>query len=269
MAVTHLIVGAGNMGGALLSGWLRDSQVSPRNLAIIDPSPGTDAVFAIERGAKHLAGPSAIPRSVETILLAVKPQIFAAVARDIADALEPGALLISIMAGIGLDRLRETFPDCRVVRAMPNTPASIGQGITAYVGGEDIDDTLRSRTEALLLASGHVLRVDEDADIDAVTAISGSGPAYLFHLVEALESSARSLGLNDGQAALLARHTVLGASGLLDASERDPQDLREAVTSPGGTTQAALDVLMGPGGLTELMRRATRAAWERSRELSR
>lgn len=269
MALTHLIVGAGNMGGALLSGWLRDGLLAPRSLAVLDPSPGTEAVFAIERGARHLTGPSEIPKGIGTVLLAVKPQLYPRLRSDLAAVLGPGTLVVSIMAGIKLARLAADLPDCHVVRAMPNTPAAIGRGVSAFVAGADVPSDAVARAEALLAASGTVLRLQDDAQIDAVTAISGSGPAYVFHLVEALEASAKALGLAPDVAAALARQTVIGASALLEASERDAAELREAVTSPGGTTQAALEVLMGENGLSALMREATRAAADRSRALSR
>ena len=269
MAVTHLIVGAGNMGGALLSGWLERGALGPRNVAVLDPTPGTEAVFAIERGARHLSGPEDIPASISTVLMAVKPQMFASLAGPIADALPDGALVVSIMAGIDTAALAERFPAAHIVRAMPNTPASIGRGVTAYVAANDMDEALIERATTLLSASGSVLRVDSDDKINAVTAISGSGPAYVFHLVEALEAAGRTLGLDAQTAATLARETVTGASALLDASERTPTELREAVTSPNGTTQAALNELMSEHGLVPLMRRAARAAMDRSRELSR
>ena len=268
MAVTHLIVGAGNMGGAMLSGWLDAGLASRRNLAILDPTPGTEAVYAIERGARHLAHAQDIPKSVSTVLLAIKPQLFGQVQGDLADGIPDGALLISVMAGITLTRLQDGFPDNPVIRAMPNTPASIGKGMTGYVAADDLDAALIERAETLLRASGKVLRVESDEQIHAVTAISGSGPAYVFHLCEALASAAQALGLDAVSANMLARETVIGASALLDASERSPADLREAVTSPGGTTQAALDVLMREDGLGPLLRQSARAAMMRSRELS-
>ncbi len=269
MALTHLIIGAGNMGGSLLSGWLRDGLVSRRNVAILDPRPGTEAVYAIERGAKHIRSADDIPKSVKVVLLAIKPQMFADLRGTIGERLPKGATLISIMAGITLADLQACAPQCEVIRAMPNTPASIGRGITGYVANEDVLPETLADAEALLGACGEVVRVETDALINAVTAISGSGPAYVFHLCEALASAGKAVGLAPETAAKLARQTVIGASALLDESESSPAALREAVTSPGGTTQAALDVLMGDDGMTQLMRRAAKAALERSRELSR
>ncbi|MEL7232017.1 MAG: pyrroline-5-carboxylate reductase [Pseudomonadota bacterium] len=268
MALSHLIIGAGNMGGALLSGWLKAKLITPRNLAILDPTPGTEAVFAIERGARHLTSPEDIPKSVDIVLLAVKPQSLSSTARDVSANLPPGTLLISIIAGVSLARLQALFPSARIIRAMPNTPASIGRGVSAYVASTDLDEDMIERAEALLKVCGTVVRVDSDEKINAVTAISGSGPAYLFYLAETLEAAGRSLGLDADTSAILAQETIIGASALMDASERSPSELRTAVTSPGGTTQAALDVLMSENGLGPLMRQTTRAAMDRSRDLS-
>ena len=269
MAQTHLIVGAGNMGGALLSSWVRDSIVSPRNLVILDPKPGSEAVYLIERGARHIEDPSDIPKSVRLVLLAIKPQLFVSLNRQLASHLPEAALIISIMAGTSSDTLRRAFPDATIIRAMPNTPASVGRAVTAYAPDDTITDDQISQCEALLGTNGAVIRVDDDRAIDAVTAVSGSGPAYIFHLCEALSDAAVQLGFDANTARLLARETVIGASTLLDASERTPTELREAVTSPGGTTQAALDVLMGDQALTLLMRQTVRAAFDRAQELSR
>ncbi|MEM7727908.1 MAG: pyrroline-5-carboxylate reductase [Pseudomonadota bacterium] len=268
MAYTHLIAGAGNMGGALLSGWLDSGLLSPRNLVILDPSPGGEAVYAIERGAKHASGPADVPESVGTILLAVKPQLFPQIRRKLADAVADDALVISIMAGLSMASLQRTFPEADVVRAMPNTPASLGKGVTAYAAPRDLSAERVTSVETLLGATGTVLRVADDMQIDAVTAVSGSGPAYVFHMCEALAKAAQSVGLPPDVAAALARQTLIGASGLLEASDRSPTELREAVTSPGGTTQAALDILMASSGMEPLMQKAVQAAFDRACELS-
>ncbi|MGJ8559467.1 MAG: pyrroline-5-carboxylate reductase [Litorimonas sp.] len=268
MAQTHLIVGAGNMGGALLSGWLRSSLVNARNLAIIDPNPGVEAVYAIERGAKHLPDFGSIPRNTQIVLLAIKPQMFPQMRRQLSDALSENVTIISIMAGVSIRALKDAFPGADIVRAMPNTPAAIGKGVTAFVADAALAADKVDAVEALLGASGKVIRIDSDEQINAVTAVSGSGPAYVFHLCEALAKAAQSIGLPPDVAAQLARETIIGASALLEASDRSPTELREAVTSPGGTTQAALDVLMADDGQGPLMRRAVEAAVARARELS-
>lgn len=268
MAQTHLIIGAGNMGGALLSGWLSSSLINARNLAILDPNPGVEAVYAIERGAKHLADFDEIPRNIEIVLLAIKPQIFSQIQRQLAGMLGENVLIISIMAGIATNTLKDTFPGADIIRAMPNTPAAIGKGVTAFVADTALELPKVEAVEALLGASGKVIRIESDEQINAVTAVSGSGPAYVFHLCEALAGAAQSIGLSPDVAAELARETIIGASALLAASDISPTELREAVTSPGGTTQAALDVLMAADGQSQLMRRAVKAAFNRARDLS-
>lgn len=268
MAQTHLIIGAGNMGGALLSGWLSSSLINARNLTILDPNPGVEAVYAIERGATHLTDVNDLPRSIQTVLLAIKPQLFSQIRRQLAEALSDDVVIISIMAGVSTQALKDTFPQADIVRAMPNTPAAIGKGITAYVADKALEADKVDAIEALLGTSGKVIRIASDDEINAVTAVSGSGPAYVFHLCEALAKAGQSIGLPPDVAGDLARETIIGASALLEASDRSPTELREAVTSPGGTTQAALDVLMADDGQGQLMRRAVEAAAARASELS-
>jgi len=269
MAVTHLLVGAGKMGGALLNGWLEDGIVSPRKLAILDPSPGSQAIFAIERGAKHITQFQDIPKSVQTVILAIKPQLFARVGGELGAALPVNAMIVSILAGTSLRRLDETFDGRIVIRAMPNTPAAIGAGISAIYADPNVSLEKIEAAEELLRSGGAIVKVDSEAALNAVTAISGSGPAYVFHLVEALEAGARDLGLPDDVAAKLARETIIGAAKLLGSSEDSPETLRKNVTSPNGTTQAALDVLMGEdGGLSRMMIMTVRAAFARAKELA-
>lgn len=268
MAVTHLLVGAGKMGGALLSGWLDSGLITPKKLAILDPAPGPQAIYAIERGARHLTRAQDIPKSVKTVLLAVKPQMFSRLGKDIGTSLPPSAMIVSILAGTNLRRLNKAFDGRIVIRAMPNTPAAIGAGISAIYVDPNVDPKKIEEAEILLKAGGDVVKVDSEAALNAVTAISGSGPAYIFHLVEALEAGARDLGLPDDVAKQLARETVIGSAKLLDASEETPENLRKNVTSPNGTTQAALDVLMGEdGGLSKMMIATVRAAFARAKEL--
>ena len=269
MAVTHLLVGAGKMGGALLSGWLESGLVAPRRLAILDPAPGPQAIYAIERGAKHITNVQDIPKSVQMVLLAIKPQMFASFGPELGAVLPPNATIISILAGTSLRRLNEAFDGRVVIRAMPNTPAAIGAGISAIYADPNLPMKKIDEVETLLKPGGEVVRVDSEAALNAVTAVSGSGPAYIFHLVEALEAGARDLGLPQDVAAKLARETVIGSAKLLDSSDETPETLRKNVTSPNGTTQAALDVLMGEdGGLSRMMIMTVRAAFARAKELS-
>ena len=268
MAGTHLLVGAGKMGGALLNGWLESNLVTTRKLVILDPNPGPRAIFAIERGAKHITTAQDIPKSVQTVVLAIKPQMFERVGPELGAALSPKAMILSILAGTSLRRLNEAFAGRVVIRAMPNTPAAIGAGISAIFADPKIASTLLHEAEALLRPGGEIVHVDSEAALNAVTAISGSGPAYVFHLVETLEFGARDLGLSDEVASKLAKETLIGAAKLLEASEEGPDVLRKNVTSPNGTTQAALDVLMGEdGGLSKMMISTVRAAFARAKEL--
>lgn len=269
MAATHLLVGAGKMGGALLSGWLEAGLIPPRKLVIFDPTPGPQAIFAIERGAKHITVAQDIPDSVKTVILAVKPQMFERLGTELATSLTPKAVIISILAGTSLRTLNEAFDGRVVVRAMPNTPASIGAGISAIFADPALSKETLDETEALLKPGGEVVYVDSETALNAVTAISGSGPAYVFHLVEALEVGALDLGLSKEVAAKLARQTIIGAAKLLEGSDEGPDVLRKNVTSPNGTTQAALDVLMGEdGGLSKMMITTVRAAFARAKDLA-
>ena len=269
MSVTHLLVGAGKMGGALLTGWLDAGIITPRKLAILDPAPGAQAVFAIERGAKHITYVQDIPKSVQTVILAVKPQMFNDIGRDLGAALPVNALIVSILAGTSLRKLDEAFDGRIVIRAMPNTPAAIGAGISAIYVDPNLPPKQIEEVENLLKPGGEVVRVESEAALNAVTAVSGSGPAYVFHLVEALEAGARDLGLPEDVAAKLARQTIIGSAKLLDSSGQSPADLRKNVTSPNGTTQAALDVLMGEdGGLSKMMITTVRAAFARAKKLA-
>lgn len=269
MAITHLLIGAGKMGGALLSGWLEAGLVAPRKLAILDPNPGPQAIFAIERGAKHITSAADIPKSIQTVLLAVKPQLFSKIGPELGAALPPSAMIVSILAGTSLRRLDEAFEGRIVIRAMPNTPSSIGAGISAVYVDPNLAPEKIEEAETLLKPGGKVVRVDSEVALNAVTAISGSGPAYVFHLVEALEAGARDLGLPDDIAASLARETIIGSAKLLDSTDESPETLRKNVTSPNGTTQAALDVLMGEdGGLSRMMILTARAAFARAKKLA-
>lgn len=258
------------MGGALLDGWLESGLITPRKLAILDPAPGPQAIYAIERGAKHITRVEDIPKSVQTVLLAIKPQMFSTLGPEIGAVLPVNAMIVSILAGTSLRSLNTAFDGRVVIRTMPNTPAAIGAGISAIYADPNIAAEKIDEVENLLKPGGKVVRVESEAALNAVTAISGSGPAYVFHLVEALEAGAKDLGLPDDVAAQLARETIIGSAKLLEASEETPEVLRKNVTSPNGTTQAALDVLMGEdGGLSRMMILTVRAAFTKAKKLSR
>ncbi len=257
------------MGGALLSGWIESGLIAPRKLVILDPAPGPHAIYAIERGAKHITDVVDIPKSVQTVLLAVKPQLFSDIGSPLGAALSPKAMIVSVLAGTSLRRLDEAFGGRIIVRVMPNTPAAIGAGISAIFADPKVPPDRLKEAEDLLKSAGDVVFVDSEMALNAVTAISGSGPAYVFHLVEALEAGAKDLGLPQDVAEKLARQTVIGSAKLLESTDDSPATLRRNVTSPNGTTQAALDVLMSEVGLSKLLIMAVRAAFARAKQLAK
>ena len=259
------------MGGAMIAGWTkgRSPAVSPENLLVVDPSPSAASQAVIEKGSDHRARLDIHVSSAKYVLLAIKPQSFSANGPEIALCLPKGCVVVSIMAGITLGRLTDAFPNQLCIRAMPNTPASIGKGITGFVCGEGLSSAQTKHVQKLLSAGGEAVEVENEAMIDMVTAVSGSGPAYFFHMVEAMAAAGTSLGLPEEQALKFAHQTLIGAGALLDQSGQSAADLRRAVTSPNGTTQAALDVLMSDQGLPRVLRDAVTAAYHRSQELGK
>ena len=260
-----MLVGAGKMGLALARGWL-DAGLRPNHLVLVDPNPGPEArQLAQDYGLVLNSDASGLLPNV--LVLAVKPQIIDKVMESLHPIVGPHTMAISIAAGIDINRLSRGLDMGRVIRTMPNTPAQIGKGITGAVAGADIGARDREAAEALLRAAGPVVWFDDETQLDAVTAVSGSGPAYVFHLVEALAAAGKKLGLPDAIAEQLARQTVIGSAALLEADPASPATLRQNVTSPNGTTAAGLAVLME--GLTPLIERTTEAARQRSEELGR
>jgi pyrroline-5-carboxylate reductase len=262
-----VLIGAGKMGLALARGWLA-AGLLPGDLVLIDPNPlEPTTAFAKEFGIRLLPNPIGVLTQV--LVLAVKPQIMGRVMAEVKPVVGLQTLAISIAAGISLRALSQGLGTERIVRTMPNTPAQIGKGITGAVPGFKVAPADKDVVEALLSAAGQLIWFEHEANLDAVTAVSGSGPAYVFHMVEALAEAARRQGLGEEQAMALARQTVIGAAALLEADPSPASTLRENVTSPNGTTAAALAVLMGADGLTRLMDRAVDAARLRSEELGR
>ncbi|MBU1336152.1 MAG: pyrroline-5-carboxylate reductase [Alphaproteobacteria bacterium] len=262
-----MLVGAGKMGLALARGWL-DAGLPPSNLLLVDPNPG-DAARELAEDYGLTLNSEAVGLQPNVLVLAVKPQIADTVMATLAPVVGPQTLAISIAAGIDIARLSRGLGMGRVVRTMPNTPAQIGKGITGAVAGPEVNAQDRDTAEALLRAAGPVVWFDDERQLDAVTAVSGSGPAYVFHLVEALAAAGKAQGLPDAIAEQLARQTVIGSAALLEADPATPAVLRQNVTSPNGTTAAGLAVLMGDNGLTELIDRTVAAARQRSEELGR
>ncbi|NYZ14134.1 pyrroline-5-carboxylate reductase [Azospirillum sp. RWY-5-1] len=268
MGVALLLVGCGKMGGAMLDGWLAAGTVS--RVVVVEPA-GLPAALAGKPGVSAAAGPQDLPDGFapDVVVLAVKPQVMESVLPGYAPLAAGGAVFLSIAAGktIGFFE-RHLGVGTAIVRAMPNTPAAIGRGFSVAVPNPKVTEEQRALCGALLAAAGEVAWTDDEAAMDAVTAVSGSGPAYVFHLVEALAAAGVEAGLPADLAMRMARATVSGAGELLHRTDTPAADLRKAVTSPNGTTQAALEVLMGDGGLTPLMGRAVAAAAARSRELA-
>lgn len=261
-----VLAGAGRMGGALLRGWMRNG-MAPSTVTVVDPNPDAVTAAFCERSGIAIRRPDTPP---DVLVLAVKPQTFANAPSAFAALVRPDTLVISILAGVTLSGLRAALPDAgSIVRAMPNLPASVGCGASGAAAEATITPMRRSLAQRLLAAVSEVEWLDE-ALIDAVTAVSGSGPAYVFLLTECLATAARAAGLPDDVAQRLARRTVEGAGALMTAEpDRSASDLRTAVTSPGGTTAAALAVLQERDGLEALLVRAVAAAARRSGELAR
>jgi pyrroline-5-carboxylate reductase len=264
---TLVLVGAGKMGGAMLEGWLRLG-LDPAKVAVIEPVPSPEV--------KELAGlgltlnPAVnMVREPAAVVIAVKPQNAEEAVPWLAPIVGGATVVLSIMAGKTLDFLEGALPPgTAIVRLMPNTPASIGRGITVAVPNQQVTAAQRALADKLLAATGAVEWVEDEGLLDPVTAVSGSGPAYVFLLAESLARAGAAAGLPPDLAARLACATVAGSGELLHRSLVDAATLRRNVTSPGGTTAAALDVLMADDGLDRLMREAVAAATRRSRELA-
>jgi pyrroline-5-carboxylate reductase len=263
---TILLAGAGKMGGALLQGWLALG-LSPEKVAVIEPLPSPD-LAALSKQGLRLNPPHDVVGAVAAVVVAVKPQIAPEVLPALAPFVGAGTVVVSIMAGRTLGFLADSLPRAGLVRAMPNTPAAIGRGITVAVANPLVAPEQRALVDVLLSAVGAVEWITDEALMDAVTALSGSGPAYVFLLAESMMRGGTAAGLPPALADRLARVTVAGAGELLHRSPLDSATLRENVTSPGGTTAAALEVLMAEGGLERLMAAAIAAATKRSRDLA-
>jgi pyrroline-5-carboxylate reductase len=260
-----VLLGCGKMGGALLEGWLAGG-LEPAHFTILDPAP-TPRLQTLAGEGLRLN--EELPPAPAVAIVAVKPQMMG----EALDRLTPlgngGTLIVSIAAGTPIARFEAALgASTAVVRAMPNTPAAVGRGITALIGNARVDEPDMALAEALMGAVGQTIRLDSEDQMDAVTAVSGSGPAYVFLMIEALAAAGVAQGLSTDLALALARATVAGAGELAQTSDQSPAELRVNVTSPGGTTAAALGILMEESsGLPQLMQKAVAAAAMRSREL--
>ena len=261
-----LLVGCGRMGLALLRGWIARG-IPADAISVIDPNPSPEVVDVLsELGVMQIDAREAEKAAV--LVLAVKPQVFPGAAASLAQAVGPDTIVLSIMAGITLAELGSSFPSAQsIVRAMPNLAAMAGEGASVLVADERSSDAAVGVAEALLAAVGMVARLPGEELVDAATAVSGSGPAYVFYLVECLAAAGVREGLPSEIASRLARATIQGAGAVLAGSLEEPDSLRKQVTSPGGTTQAGLSVLMRDRGLQSLVDETVMAAARRSREL--
>jgi pyrroline-5-carboxylate reductase len=264
-----LLIGCGKMGGAMLAGWL-ERGVS--QVVVVEPHAPAREALAGRPGVTAVPEASAIPAGFRPacVILAIKPQEAAATLPAHARFAGPGTVFLSIMAGKNLAGMRALLGGeaAAIVRAMPNTPAAVRQGFTVAFPGPGVTAAQRALADGLLSAVGEVAWAEEEGWLDPVTAVSGGGPAYVFLLAEVMEAAAREQGLPPDLARRMARATVAGSGALLAASAEDAAALRKAVTSPKGTTERALNVLMAPGAWPALMSRAIAAATERSRELA-
>jgi pyrroline-5-carboxylate reductase len=260
-----VLVGAGKMGGAMLEGWL-SRKLPPKKIIVLEPQPSRAIKALAKRGVR--INPKGDVGHVAALVIAVKPQTAPDALPLLAALIDAKTVVVSIMAGRTIGFLEKHLPNAAIVRAMPNTPAAIGRGITVAVGNRRVAAPARKLAHSLLAATGSVEWVDDEALMDAVTAVSGSGPAYVFLLAEAMAQAGAAAGLPPALADKLARETVAGSGELLHRSTEPAATLRQNVTSPGGTTAAALEVLMGSGGVAPLMTRAVAAATKRGKDLA-
>lgn len=271
MTIKLVLVGCGNMGFAMLSGWLTSGKLSPSEVLVVEPNEtlrGRAAGLGVATGSSSSEiDPNSRP---EIVLIAVKPQVIREVLEDYRHFGSSQTTFVSVAAGTSIKAFEDILGDgTPVLRCMPNTPAAIGKGMMVVYANPYVTDDAQEAIKDLLSASGEVASIENEGLMDAVTAVSGSGPAYIFHFIECLTKAAEKAGLSSETAKLLAMQTVYGAASLAAESSEEPGELRRQVTSPNGTTAAALDVLMGDGRLEKLVTEAVEAARNRSVELGR
>ena len=256
-------IGGGNMAFALASGILRAA--AGRSVVVSDPLPEQLARFA-DTPVRTTPDNTEAVAGASVVVLAVKPQVMEGVARELAGVINPGQLIVSIAAGVTVSALRAWLGSSAIVRCMPNTPALVGKGVTGLYADAGVSEAQRGEAEELLRAVGDAVWFEQEGELDAVTALSGSGPAYFFAVIEALIEGGVELGLKRDIAHRLVTGTAIGAAAMIGPHD-DPGELRVRVTSPGGTTERALSVLAS-GGVAHTLRQAVHGAWQRSRELS-
>ncbi len=265
---TLVLVGAGKMGGAMLEGWLA-AGADPQKIVVLDPFMSDETRALLGKHGVALNLPVTQIRTVEVILVAVKPQMMEEVLPAIVSLGASNSLILSVAAGKTIATFERHFgTKAAVIRTIPNTPAAIGRGITAMCANPNVSKRQLQLATDLLGEIGEVVTVDREDLIDCVTAVSGSGPAYVFYLTECLANAAEKIGIPPALAMQLARATVAGSGELMRVSGTDAATLRQNVTSPKGTTYAALQVLMADDGMKPLFEKAIKAAADRSRELA-
>jgi len=264
MTAPILLLGAGRMGGALIQGWSLTGAFAAGDLILVDPHPGPEARAAALAGAQLNPAPSVLAQAA-AVLMAVKPQVWREAVAPHIPALAPDAVVVSIAAGVTTADLASGFGQRRIARVMPTTAVAVAKGTASIYAA---DSSARAIAHVLFAPVATVADLTDEALMDAATAVSGSGPAYLYAFVEALEAAGIAEGLSPDQAAALARSTVTGAVALMEVSNAEPAELRRQVTSPGGTTEAALKVLQADEGFPSLLKRAVAAAVARAKELS-
>lgn len=265
---TLVLVGAGKMGGAMLEGWLKGG-ADPAKVVALDPAPPPEVKALLESKGVRLNPPVASITDAEVVIVAVKPQLMEDVLPGIISLGASKPLILSVAAGKTIASFERHFgPGAAVIRTIPNTPAAVGRGITAMAANANVSPAQLGLARTLLSAVGEVVTVENEAMIDAVTAVSGSGPAYVFYLTECLAAAGEKIGLPKDLAMQLARATVAGSGELMRQSGNEAATLRQNVTSPKGTTYAALQVLMAEDGMQPLFDKAIAAAAARSRELA-
>jgi len=263
-----LLVGCGNMGGAMLEGWI-DQKIKPNSIVVIDPS-SANLEKARALGCRGFSSPLLIEEGYvpDAIVFAVKPQVIADVMDHYRSYTDKGAFVISIAAGTRIEKFEQQLGDhVPIIRTMPNTPAAIRQGMMVSCANGLVSEEQKKLCDLLMEAIGTTAWVDMEEDIDRVTGLSGSGPAYVFYMIEAMTQAGIAAGLSEELSTLLAKTTVAGAGQLAISSPKAASTLRENVTSPGGTTAAGLSVLMAKDGLKPLMEKTVAAAVQRSKEL--
>ena len=263
MITPILMLGAGRMGGAILEGWRKAGTFAASELMIVDPHP-SEAALAAERAGARLNPPDADLAAARTVVLAVKPQLWLEAAGQYGAWLSADAVIVSIVASVGSAAIGREFGGRPVARVMPTTAAAICQGTASLYAD---DPAALARAHALFEPLGTVVDLVDEGQMHAATAVSGSAPAYLYAFIESLEAAGALAGLAPADATRLARSTITGAAALLAESGENPAELRRQVTSPSGTTEAALNVLLGEKGLPPLMREAVASAIRRSKEL--